>query len=118
MQAGGEGDDGFAGADVALYETHNRCRWREVVGDFGEDAFLCAGEDVGQGGAEVAQERGIGRQGEGALAAYTGAGVLDGELVGDEFFKDEAAARGVAAVEQGVRVAVVRRAVQGGERGG
>ena len=118
MQAGGEGDDGFAGADVALHETHHRCRLREVGGDFGADAFLCAGEDVGQGGAEVAQERGIGRQGEGALAAYTGAGVLDGELVGDEFFKDEAAARGVAAVEQGVRVAVVRRAVQGGERGG
>ena len=118
LQAGGEGNDGFTGADVALHEAHHRCRLREVGGDFGADAFLCVREGVGQGGAEVAQERGIGRQGEGALAAHTGAGVLDGELVGDEFFKDKAAACRVAAVEQGVRVAVLRRAVQGGERGG
>lgn len=118
LQAGGEGDDGFAGADIALHEAHHRCRLREISGDFGADAFLCVSEGVGQGGAEVAQERGIGRQGEGALAAHAGTGVLDGELVCAEFFEDEATARGVAAVEQGVRAAVVRRAVQGGERGG
>jgi len=118
LQAGGEGDDGFAGADVALHEAHHRCRLGEVDGDFGADAFLCAGECVRQGGAEVAQERGVGRQGEGALVAHTGAGVLDGELVCAEFFEDEAAARGVAAVEQSIRAAVVWRTVQGGERGG
>ncbi len=44
FQAGNRGDDGLAGADVALDQAHHRVRLRQVRENFIDDALLRAGE--------------------------------------------------------------------------
>jgi hypothetical protein len=90
---GEEGDDGLAGADVALEEAAHALAGREVGADVGERPGLGAGEGEGEGGGELVGER-AGRDGGGGLAAAGGFAEGQVQLVGEELVVGEAAAMG------------------------
>ncbi len=95
-ERGLEGDDGFAGAYVALEETAHGLGAAHVGDDFAEDALLgrggLEGEDLFEGFAD------LGAGGEGGAVAVAEAATfeLEAELEVEELFEDEAAVGGGA----------------------
>ena len=57
-QHGEEGDQGLAGADVALEQAVHPVGRRHVGGDLGDGAGLGAGGGIGQGGEDRCLQRG------------------------------------------------------------
>ena len=95
-ERGLHGDDGLAGADVALQQAAHGLGRAHVGDDFAEHAFLCGGgvegEDLLEGFADVVAG---GEGGAGALA-HAAAFEFEAELEVEELFEDEALVRGGA----------------------
>ncbi len=91
---GGDGDEGFSGADVALEEAVHGAGAAHVGDDFLDGAFLCVGEVEGERVVEAGEEGGFFAEGAALVGEVEVALVDDVELEGEEGFEGEAAAGG------------------------
>ena len=93
-ERGLHGDDGFAGADVALQQAAHGLGLAHVGDDFAEDAFLggggMEGEDLLEGFADFV----VGGEGCAGALAHAAAFEFEAEFEVEEFFEDEALVRG------------------------
>lgn len=100
-QEGGEGHQGFAGADIALQEAQHGAGGGEVGIDFREGLLLAGGEGEGEGFGEFLAQIICRAVGDAGLGAGGGAGVLEGQLCGEEFIQCQALAGWVSGEEVG-----------------
>ena len=95
-ECGLEGDDGFAGAYVALQQAAHGLGAAHVGDDFAEDAFLRGGgfegEDLFEGFADLV----VGDEGGAVAVAEPAAFEFEAEFEVEELFEDEAAVGGGA----------------------
>ena len=95
-ERGLEGDDGLAGADVALQQAAHGLGAAHVGDDLAEHAFLRGGgfegEHLFEGGADGV----VGGEGDAGALAQTAALEFEAELEVEELLEDEAAVRGSA----------------------
>jgi hypothetical protein len=92
LRGGESGDEGFAGADVALNHAAHRDRAAHVDGDIGVGVHLGAGGLEGQRFDDVAFDADGARDGAGEAAFAGEAGLAHGHLAGEGFVVGEALA--------------------------
>ena len=93
-ERGLHGDDGLAGADVALQEAAHGLGAAHVGDDLGEDAFLRGGGMEGKDLLEGFADGGAGGEGGADALAHAAAFEFEAEFEVEELFEDEAAVRG------------------------
>ncbi len=101
---GGEGDEGFAAADVALEEAVHGAGGGEVGADFGDGAELGGGEGEGEGVEPLVEEEAWAAEVGGGEAVPALAAAEDLDLEEEEFFEGEVAASEVFGGERGGEV--------------
>ena len=92
-QRGLHGDDGFAGADIALQQAAHGLGAAHVGDDLAEDAFLRGGGMEGQDLLDGLADGGAGGEGGADALAHAAAFEFEAEFEVEEFFEDEAAVR-------------------------
>ena len=93
-QRGLHGDDGFAGADVALQQAAHGLGLAHVGDDFAEDAFLRGGGMEGKDLLDGLADGGAGGEGGADALAHAAAFEFEAEFEVEELLEDEAAVRG------------------------